>query len=99
MEVVYSHVGQVFSGLAEQYTVFQLKEEPTKFLNKHDFSAKSVADVEFRFETHFILGKVPQEHHPDLTSNFLYAEFINKHEIMGLYFPDTLILIMIVWGH
>ena len=35
IEVIFSHTGEAFTGLAEQYTVFKLKEEPTSFLDSN----------------------------------------------------------------
>lgn len=101
MEVEYNHLEETFTGLAAQYTVFQLKNEPDKFLSKYPFSTGNADAFEMRFDSHYILEKIPQEYHPDWSNAFSYREFniSSTDSATGLYFSDPLILIFIVWGH
>ena len=106
MEIMYNQMGESgFGGLQSQYTIFQTKEEPTDFLVKYQFSAGNAASVKMKFDSYHnrIPETVPQEHHPDWTSAFLYKEFelvkSTGSTVSGLYFSDTMTLIYIVWGH
>ena len=100
-------------GLQDQYFVFQLKSEPDEFLDKYEFSAVNPATdsqsesegnaPSSEFERRFSSANIPQEYLPDWENSYLGKTFNfvknSPSTVTILYFPDTMRLICIVWGH
>lgn len=85
-----------------QYTVFQLENEPTDWLNENSFENSLDEEASKRFELFFLsalsempdrLGEIPQEFLPNFNEQFYYLKTDNVYFV---YLPQDLLLITII---
>ncbi|MDR1093220.1 MAG: hypothetical protein LBL66_03640 [Clostridiales bacterium] len=94
MDMEYDYYNKAFHGDFTSYTVFQLKEEPTWFLNVHSFLSK---ETEYHIENILRNHKIPKKYYPDEENECLVKEFMPRDKngryngvyVLAFYFPDT----------
>lgn len=91
-----------FQGIGFQYTVFQMENEPTNWLNENSFEASIDEYNNKRFELFFLsalsevpdrVGEIPQELLPNFDEQFYYLKTDNVYFV---YIPQDLLLITMI---
>jgi len=99
MSEVFSFVGETFTGVAGQYTVFSLTEEVELFVNPKDepYDLSEVEKANIFYNLQHFYTEVPSSYYPDFSHEFLCAQ--GMETTYALYFPGDLQIKVLMMGH
>lgn len=99
---IFNYKDNTFTGLAGQYTIFELTEEPIELLNSEDFTNKYGFDyvkdenMEKIFISYLEMFHIHEEYYPDFYNEYRFA---SKNGVYIIYFKDSLKLYCLICGH